>query len=1224
MSGRSLWGRWKRVKQQQGKQSYNEPKRRCVELDTGLCGDRLPKMNPVRRHASPTFATSGMQFPVVLGIGLCLYLAASVGGLWAGEDRLILPGEVVANSEQTPRLFDLVILGNEPIKRPLIGAVPEYIARPQGGGLDFLIKSQQVGIRIEEAVFVAPSTTISWFWRKEKGNVCIVQFELINPATNQRRYFGYGAGALSEAVSGDPTVEVFLAKELPAQGVKVERNLFSDMQQVLGWEQAKIASVYLSPWDGEAGVFGDMVIRGASPSGPTAGDYRRLSRIGTGHYLPSKLPAYDGKPIERFDTSFEECAPGRNSNANEWSAFGAIGDRDSNCMGREMYVRYPLYDLCFRVVDAGKEVLPDTLDTFRLGLVNDRLPAVWGGWRHGDLLYKVSVMTVPDKLNGNFDLYKIEVQNPTDKAAASTLAAILEGPPDMRLEDGVARGLDGAPLLIADPPSEQALKFREWGLCDKRAKAYATGPGPGATEPAVANYRVGLDGVPVVYRVKAEPGRKYVVCLVSTPHISGYWLENPKQTGDLIYEYLVEGCPSQTLDYVEYIRKKSQPLCVSFDGAQDKDGDGYIEILSGVANKSRIKQTRLSVIYVFPEGTKIDDFAAVYSGSMNARCLRHIAVGATPEQSSQNQTYDKSDMGFARLFLQYGDAVPPHTTRTNWLKVPPIHRREPVSMGYIAHAFREILPGEAAPPFPAERVAALKAVEPTSAERRVVDFWNDFFAKAAQFDLPDPVLNDIFLSRLATRAILDIPISEQVVYNACSPFFYFDHAYRDQSYVVFANDLAGLHDRAAGVLRAYCLDVKDVKQKGPISFDGKPLQLGMLENGLWNTRPGQFDTQGQNIWALVEHYKLSGDRHWLEETGYPYIRRGAMWLVNSRQRHKQEVGDPNDLRYGLIEPGGMEVLEVGKGMHMYYMNAFGILGLREAADAARSLGRTEDYKLFAGQAAELTASLHTSFAKTFKRTGLYEGHLWFGVEPEGVGMYGFWAHCCLLWPCRALEPHDPMLNATWRKLEKMSQAWGGGLFSEGQGGYWPYIGVDWALSYILRGDPDRALDYFCAYVDKAGGTFSWGEGYGGVMAGGDQPHFWADAQYVNLFRHLFAMEDGSTLLVTPALFRRWHQGDRPVIARGLATHFGDLDLKIQPTPKGDQLDYTIKLSPRGDQKQRELFRMVLYPRTATGQPITHASVDGKAVTSFTDTALVISRPPRGKEIRVTVRTGPQS
>jgi hypothetical protein len=212
-----------------------------------------------------------------------------------------------------------------------------------------------------------------------------------------------------------------------------------------------------------------------------------------------------------------------------------------------------------------------------------------------------------------------------------------------------------------------------------------------------------------------------------------------------------------------------------------------------------------------------------------------------------------------------------------------------------------------------------------------------------------------------------------------------------------------------------------------------------------------------------------------------------------------------------------------------------------------------------------------------------------------------------------------MLSATWRKMEQMGQAWGGGLFSEAQGGYWPYIGVDWALSYILRGEPERTLDYFCAYVDKAGGTLSWGEGYGYVMAGGDQPHFWADGQYVNLFRHLFVMEDGSTLLVTPALFRRWHQGDKPVIVRGLPTHFGDVDLRIQPTPKGDQLSYTIKITPRGDQKERELAKIVLYPRTATGRAIDSVSVDGKPASGFTDTALIIPKPPRDREIRVTVR-----
>jgi hypothetical protein len=1153
----------------------------------------------------------------VLLLGFWLGLGAGV--LLAAERPLILPAELIAAGAEPAPVSDLVILGNAQIQRPLLGPAPEFVAKPEGNSADFIVRNQQVGIRIDEPVFVTPATSVSWVWRKEQGQVCIVQIELVNPLTNQRRYFGYGAGALAEAPAGDPTVEIFVAGTLPRAGARVERNLFSDMKQVLGWEQARIASVYLSPWDGQPGVFADLVVHHVTASGPVGVDYQRLSRVGTGRYLPSQLPDYTAKHIERFDTSLEECAPGRNSNANEWSAFGAIGDRDFNCIGREMYVRYPLYDLCFRMIDGEKETMPDSLPSFRLGLVNNRLPAVWGGWQHGGLLYKVSAMTVPDDQNGNFDLYKLEIQNPTDKPLASKLAAILEGPPDMRLQGGVVRGLGDAPFLLADAPAETRIELRDWGLCDKRAKAYATGPGPGNTEPAVASYRAGLDGVPVVYRVKAEPGRKYVVYLVSTPHISGYWLENPKQAGDLVYDYQVEGAPSQALDYIEYLRKKSQPLCVRFDGAHDQDGDGYLEVRSGVTASSRIKHTRLSVIYVFPEGTKVDDPAAVYGGLMNDRCVWHIDVGSTPEQGSQNQLYDKTDVGFGRLKLLYGQSVASREIKTYWLKVPPIHRREPVSMGYIAHAFRDVLPGEAVPPFPAERVAALKAADPQAAERRVADFWNGFFAKAAHFELPDPVLNDLYLSRLATRAILDVAITSNVVYNACSPFFYFDHAYRDQSYVVFANDLAGLHGGAARVLQAYCMEVKEITQQGPIAFDGRPLQLGMLESGLWQTRPGQYDTQGQNVWALAEHYKLSGDRAWLERTGYPYIRRGALWLVNSRRKHMQEVGNAEDPRYGLIEPGGMEVLEVGQGMHMYYMNAFAILGLREAADVAQSLGRAEDHKLFSDQAAQLKASLHRSFARTFKRTGLYEGHLWFGVEPEGVGMYGFWAHCCLLWPCRALDPHDPMLSATWRKMEQMSQAWGGGLFSEAQGGYWPYIGVDWALSYILRDEPERALDYFCAFVDKAGGTFSWGEGYGYAIAAGDQPHFWADAQYVNLFRHLFVMEDGPNLLLTPALFRRWHQGDRPIIVRGLPTHFGDLDLTIQPSAKGDRLIYRLKLNPKGDQGQRALSKIVLYPRTVNGQPITQAAINGEATTSFTAGALVIPNPARNREIQIVVQ-----
>jgi hypothetical protein len=306
---------------------------------------------------------------------------------------------------------------------------------------------------------------------------------------------------------------------------------------------------------------------------------------------------------------------------------------------------------------------------------------------------------------------------------------------------------------------------------------------------------------------------------------------------------------------------------------------------------------------------------------------------------------------------------------------------------------------------------------------------------------------------------------------------------------------------------------------------------------------------------------------------------------------------------------------------MYYLNAFGILGLREAADAAASLGLEADARRFTAECEDLKKCLHRSFAQTFKRTGLYEGHLFFGVEPEGVGMYGFWAHNCLLWPCRSLDPHDPMVAATWRRMESMSNQWGGGMHSEGAGGFWPYIGVDRAGSHLLRGEPDRALDYFCAYTDTAGGTFSWGEGYGNLIAAGDQPHFWADGQWLNLFRQLFAFEDDASLWLTPALFRRWHTGDAKTAVTGLPTHFGTLDLAIDPQRDGSAIRYTIRITPRGDQAQRKLEKIVLYPRIDGGRAVRRVTLDGREVASFSRDCVVLADPPRGATISVVVEAG---
>ena len=139
-----------------------------------------------------------------------------------------------------------------------------------------------------------------------------------------------------------------------------------------------------------------------------------------------------------------------------------------------------------------------------------------------------------------------------------------------------------------------------------------------------------------------------------------------------------------------------------------------------------------------------------------------------------------------------------------------------------------------------------------------------------------------------------------------------------------------------------------------------------------------------------------------------------------------------------------------------------------------------------------------------------------------------------------------------------------------------------------------------------------------MIAGGDQPHFWADAQWVNLFRQLFVFEDGADLWITPATFRRWQEAGQQVSVSGLTTHFGDLDLQIRPDREGRSVEYRITLSPQGDQAARPLEKIILFPRLPAGRSIHSVSRDGQSVDAFTRDSVIIPRPERGKVIRVQV------
>lgn len=168
------------------------------------------------------------------------------------------------------------------------------------------------------------------------------------------------------------------------------------------------------------------------------------------------------------------------------------------------------------------------------------------------------------------------------------------------------------------------------------------------------------------------------------------------------------------------------------------------------------------------------------------------------------------------------------------------------------------------------------------------------------------------------------------------------------------------------------------------------------------------------------------------------------------------------------------------------------------------------------------------------------------------GNYG----CQLVWPTDAVAPFDPLMHAWCRNREHVAESTAG-LFA------WPYFAVDYGLSYIRRGEPDRAADWFYVYVNHASGCLDWGElvkvnslfpGFTQpkrnrcIVTDGQMPHAWASAMYIYYLRNLMLYEEGETLHLAPATPRKWLAQSEPIGVEDAPSHFGEVTYHLLADP----------------------------------------------------------------------------
>ncbi len=622
------------------------------------------------------------------------------------------------------------------------------------------------------------------------------------------------------------------------------------------------------------------------------------------------------------------------------------------------------------------------------------------------------------------------------------------------------------------------------------------------------------------------------------------------EAGQRILDVKAEGAQTQTVDPIAD-HGQHVPFLVRFD-AHDADRDGRL-VVESVANRAAKDQNSiLNAIWVFPANERPDD-AALVAGRLDDGAMYYVDVGGTSDR-----------LVAGAISLTYERVLPPGQTHTVWLR--------------LAHSLR-----------PAGSLPAVTAAEGQRLLAATKRYWRDLYRTLAQIRVPDPVAMDLYRMSFANIMISRDRIGQFYIAKP-GETVYDSFWYRDGAYIVVALDRLGRHDLAEQSLRMFW------REELPWDIAA----WGQEPDGSWDCPENEWDGQGQALWALRMHYGLTRDEQWLREV-YPAIRRGAQWIANARKQTTRPE-DEGERHWGLLPEGVGEA--IGDG-YVFYHDFWGVAGLRWASEAARAAGETADAAWMDAERRDFERCLGTSLAQAF--AGVADGRF-IPADPHHADRR-IWGGLAAVWPCEVLHPRDPMVDATWQVMEQRS--------AEGMYQFvtdpkmWPYMSCDWAQTYLLRHEPEKARRIFRSYIDHAAETRGWiEEVFVDSREGtGDMPHCWAAADYILLLRALLVNDAGGQLTLLEGVPAEWLTGDG-ISVREAPTLYGPVTL----TARGSQARRRLRVDVKPPEGARTVGLRIAVPEFARGGRVL---VNGREAETVDDHALVgVPEWPAGRSVSV--------
>ena len=308
------------------------------------------------------------------------------------------------------------------------------------------------------------------------------------------------------------------------------------------------------------------------------------------------------------------------------------------------------------------------------------------------------------------------------------------------------------------------------------------------------------------------------------------------------------------------------------------------------------------------------------------------------------------------------------------------------------------------------------------------------------------------------------------------------------------------------------------------------------------------DSHGELIHLAAQVHRFTGDRELITKI-WPNIEKAVGYIEELRQqRRTAEYRTPEKLPYfGLLPESISHEGYSDKPVHSYWDDFFALRGLKDAADLAQAMGKTEQ----AAQWARIRDEFRTDLLASIRRTiALHK----IDYLPASVEKGDFDPTSTSI----GIAPGSELADLPQAELRRTFERYYQESIARRDGkrewdAYTPYE-LRTLRTFIRLGWRDRAhelLDFFMN--DRRPEAWNhwaevvWREPLIPKFVG-DMPHTWVGSEFIHSFLDLFAYarDSDQSLVLGAGLLPSWND----VTVRGLRTEYGLLDFSVSPEGKG--------------------------------------------------------------------------